>query len=32
MKQEAMQKHPEEWIFLHNIGVARVVSTDRRTD
>ena len=32
MKQEAMQKHPEEWFFLHNFDVDRVFSTIRRTD
>ena len=29
MKQEAMQKHPEEWFFLHNFDVDRVFSTIR---
>ena len=32
MKKEAMQKHPEEWFFLHNFDVDRVFSTIRRTD
>ena len=32
MKQEAMQKHPEEWFFLHNFDVDRVFSTIRRAD
>ena len=32
MKQEAMQKHSEEWFFLHNFDVDRVFSTIRRTD
>ena len=27
-----MQKHPEEWFFLHNFDVDRVFSTIRRTD
>ena len=32
MKQEAMQKHPEEWFFLHNFDVDRVFSTIQRAD
>ena len=32
MKQEMMQKHPEEWFFLHNFDVDRVFSTIRRAD
>ncbi len=32
MKQEAMQKHQEEWFFLHKFDVDRVFSTIRRTD
>ena len=32
MKKEAMQKHPEEWFFLHNFDVDRVFSTIRRAD
>ena len=32
MKQEAMQKHPEEWFFLHNFDIDKVFSTIQRAD
>ena len=32
MKKEAMQKHPEEWFFLHNFDIDKVFSTIQRAD
>ena len=32
MKKETMQKHPEEWFFLHNFDIDKVFSTIQRAD